>query len=303
MAYYTGGINSYADLQAAIHDACIANGWSLSNGILSKGTAFIQLTVLSTTVPAGIRMGGGTGATAGALTGSTPISPRLGPPTTGAWGQSSWPATFHIHVHTNPDEVFVVLNFNLTDFYWLAFGVSTLPLQGSGLWMAGSSGKRNMGGYGSYISASEGLCSAYWACPLPFWQSGSDGDEYTNAVVQTGSSSQWSTSTSTGELMGVKPQMPLIARSQTVWNAESVLLPIKSYQRGVSGKIEPVLEMAHARLCRLGSLNAGEVIQLGSDRWKVYPFYKKDTSEPNGSQRTGYAHSGTLGWAIRYDGA
>ncbi len=46
MAYYNGSAATFADLKTAIENACVANGWALSNGILSKNGVFFNLSPL-----------------------------------------------------------------------------------------------------------------------------------------------------------------------------------------------------------------------------------------------------------------
>lgn len=41
----------------------------------------------------------------------------------------------------------------------------------------------------------------------------------------------------------------------------------------------------------------------GTDRWKIYPFHRKNAAVRNGvSWSTGADHSGTFAYAIRYTG-
>jgi hypothetical protein len=47
-------------------------------------------------------------------------------------------------------------------------------------------------------------------------------------------------------------------------------------------------------------------VTIGQDRWKIYPFFKKNIQYRNGttgaSPSGGTNHSGTLAMAIRHDG-
>lgn len=64
MAYYTGAANNFGDLQTALLTACTANGWTLADGILSKGLAFVRPYISSTltiTEGPGLLIEGGTG--------------------------------------------------------------------------------------------------------------------------------------------------------------------------------------------------------------------------------------------------
>ncbi|WEM33674.1 structural protein [Pseudomonas phage PSA-KC1] len=43
MAYYNGSAATFADLKTAIENACVANGWALSDGILRRTVVFSNL--------------------------------------------------------------------------------------------------------------------------------------------------------------------------------------------------------------------------------------------------------------------
>ena len=88
--------------------------------------------------------------------------------------------------------------------------------------------------------------------------------------------------------------------SPSAWNGESVLVPIQVITSRPSNLWSLVGELTHARYVRLDNLEPGQLITLGPDRWKVYPFYRKDATARDGGD--GIDHTGTLGWAIRYDG-
>ena len=93
---------------------------------------------------------------------------------------------------------------------------------------------------------------------------------------------------------------PHIERSPSAWNGESPLLPIQAYVWRASAKCSLVVDMRHARYLRIDNYEPGQIITLGGDSWKVYPFYRKASSARNGG--IGIDHTGTFGWAIRYDG-
>lgn len=310
MAYYTGSVNSYADLLAAIHSACQANGWSLSNGVLSKGSAFVKLQLATAASTNGIVIQGGTGNVGGTLTNPSPASPRLGRPSTASshWQAEVWPATYHIHINEQPDEVFVVMNFNVQYHYYLAFGISSVSgMTGTGLWCSATTRTAALNYTSStpggvVIGPESGENGYYFGTCAPFWATNAVPALYASDIVHTHAGAGWcSFDGLTNSLLGISAMAPLITRSPNAWNAEAVLFPIKNYQKSDAGKVRLVLDMAHARYVRLNNLTPGEIITLGSDRWKVYPFYCKNAAQPNAGY--GFQHTGTLGWAIRYDGA
>lgn len=69
------------------------------------------------------------------------------------------------------------------------------------------------------------------------------------------------------------------------------------------------IEVANARYFRLGLNAARDIITVGRDRWKVYPWYKLnaadgyyDASDSPGSAGGRVGHTGSFGWAIKYTG-
>lgn len=298
MAYYTGSVNTYTELLTALVNACTANGWTFNSGILSKGRAFVKPSV-SGLAAGGLVIEGGTGQSGASLLNPSPQAARLGQPyASSKWPSVTWPAQYHIHLGTNPDEVYVVMNTNVTDFYWLAFGLSTVPMVGTGLWMAASAPRQQAGNIGASMTETSGAQNLNYGCPGIFWAPAVYDANYNSIAVQSAASGSWPLHTS----VGINSLSPLIARYELTWNKAAVLLPAREYIAAPENKRQLLIDAAHARLVRLGSLEPGQILQLGPDRWRVYPFLRKDTSSPNSVSSNVMAHSGTFGWALRYDG-
>jgi hypothetical protein len=79
------------------------------------------------------------------------------------------------------------------------------------------------------------------------------------------------------------------------FNHEAVLLPLRAFAARDSSMRSLVAELQHARTLYIANFAPGDIIQLGTTRWMVFPWYTK--------QLDGAAsdNSGPLGWAIRYD--
>lgn len=301
MPYYTGSVNSFTELQNALVQACTANGWTWLNTVLSKGNAFIKPTVQTASPAAGLVIEGGTGQSGSALTGASVVAPRLGLPREGiaTWTAIAWPATYHIHINTSPDEIYLVLNANVQDFYWLAFGVSTVPLNGTGLWIAGNAIKTAISAI--HIGESSSTDDASYTSHGIFWGNNrSTGATANYSAVQSDAGSVWPLPISTS-VPGCAANAPLINRVANNWNGAAVLLPIREYRRIDSARSKLLADLAHARYVRIGNLEPGQILTLGPDRWRVYPFFRKNAAVPNGG--TSVNHTGTFGWALRYDGA
>lgn len=287
MAYVTGTANSLADLLVAIQNACTANGWTLSaGGVVSKGACFSELKVSG----AYITIRGGKGVDgSGNLTGATDTAAGYFCVISGP-GQSygitvpfTWPATYFVHVLTAPDEVYVMVNHDGNFYQTIAFGQSAMPgLVGTGNWYCGGVRQTDARfGYTGINSVPQGD-NGYMPTSLFCNPNGARGvdhelDSATWAVE--GAWRDWASS---------------FWRQPNQWNQESILLPIRVYASRPSGFVSPVLECAHARYVNIANLVDQQIITLGTDKWKVYPWMLRSTTTANGSQYAGHA--------IRYDG-
>lgn len=332
MAYYTGQANSHEELLLVFQNACVAEGWTLTGNVLSKGTAHVKVEVIAgdSNLPKSIMISGGTSQSAGVLGGVSAVTPRMGRGHKNA-AADTWPMTYHIHIHTNPDEVYFVANWSVEYYRWLAFGVSDVPgLLGTGLWFTANAQYQYNTGYldsptsWSYTMGPDNGGSgpgyySYYRNTGPFWMTISNyynspvasmGKYYQDAI-HTGLNSVvgadgWagvpttSGDNAVGRIHAIKHLKPLMARQPNVWNSEGTLLPIQVYEFAASNKSMLVLDVRNARFLRIDNYEPGQVITLGPDQWKVYPFWRKNTSERDvGSNKE---HTGTFGWAIRYDG-
>ncbi|MCY1266020.1 hypothetical protein D9M68_511910 [compost metagenome] len=317
-AYYTGSVTSFAALLTALQSACTDNGWVLDSGILSKGAAFVKLA----TVTHGITVQGGTSQSGATLNGASPQTPRLGKIHNSLGAQAVWPMTYHIHLGTAPEEVYCIVRHNVDYFWWLAFGVSdVVGLPGTGLWL-GANAKLAPETYtgGAFTNGGVWMNSA-----------GSGGDTYQGGVTATGAlfwktnninaansqntvhsnldGNAWadtatdSSVTAAGRLQAPIFIQQLLDRSPSAWNNEAVLLPIQAYLTRASSKASLVVDLRHARYVRVDNYDPEQIITLGPDRWKVYPFYRKNVARRDGQVGGGLIDdTGTFGWAIRYDG-
>jgi hypothetical protein len=299
MAYVTGSASSFADLLSALQAACTGNGYTLTGNVLSKGTLFAEVTIISQTNPA-LRVRGGSGQSAGVLSGASNMqSAQLGLVTNVGSPMGSnpfaFPMTYYIHVNTAPDEVYLVVNYNGNQYQFIAFGQSSVAgLTGTGNWYAGTDVAsnrqvvdidiRSIGGYMETYNLNGGLFQGLSGYPAS--QNG--------AVDHQLDSATWSVEGAW------RDWWPLTNNSPNGWNGESVLLPVTVYAARPSGFVSIVAELAHARFVAIDNLSDQQIITLGSDKWKVYPWWKRSArAMPPNSNKPGTA---TLGHAFRYDG-
>ena len=67
-----------------------------------------------------------------------------------------------------------------------------------------------------------------------------------------------------------------------------------------SNKVSILAKIENARYLRIDNLQPEQILTFGAEKWMVFPFHKKNSSVRDGG--TSIDHSGTFGWAIRYDG-
>jgi hypothetical protein len=317
MAYVNGSATSFADLLAAIQSACTANGWTLTGSVLSKGTCFAKLTVVDSAVD----LLGGTGLSGSTLTGGAGYSCRL--QAVGA-NPIVFPATYEVHINSAPDEVYVIVNYSITRYGWLAFGQSPVAgLPGTGNWQAaicsasngstgidiapagagvGGSAPTTPAALGFLVGTPSGNPSNY-GDPQNFrFHHGLDGNQWSSVGNAVGSVAAEAGGWVDGPSQAViAPALaPLLAREPNTWNGEVALLPMQPCIYRASSKVSMVGDFGHARLLRIDNYAPGDLITLGTDKWKVYPWHMKNTTVRDGG--SSLDHTGTLGWAVRYTG-
>lgn len=292
MAYVTGSANSLTDLLTAIQNACTSNGWTLSGSVLHKGTCYMEVKVAGSF----ITLRGGRGIDgSNALTNATDRAVgNLGIVSMGV--AFAFPMTYFIHVLASPDEVYVVVNYGVNYYQTLGFGQSAMPgLAGSGNWYCGPTISSSVHqGFNVPQSAEyDGTGGSFGAAFSLFCRENSSGAVYSRGVDHgLDGSNTWA------ELGCKYDWTSLYWRQPNQWNSESILIPIRVYASRPSGFISPVLECAHARQVNIANVADQQIITLGSDKWKVYPWWSRGATNTRVT-----ADSGLGGHAIRYDGS
>jgi len=299
MAYVSGTAATFAELVAGIRNACTANGWTLSGEVLHKGTVYQRVRVefvnFVDSMP-GTGIDGSNNITGGAIPariGSLSGSPVYIQPFV-------FPLTYEVFIQSDPDEVMVVVGYGADLYQWLAWGKSSVSLPGTGGWSSGSlSSQQGTQGNGIYLtntvsgtsSGHRGTSSNYH-CPALFHaHTRINGGEMINHGLGGLSGFQ-------EDAQAAIYRAPLDAITPNTYNNQAVLMPIRAYTQAYgSNKVALVVDVQSIRAIRINNINPGEIITLGPDRWKVYPWYKKSTSSGFGISDTG-----NNGFAVRYDG-
>ncbi|MGS1014121.1 hypothetical protein ACVCL0_08990 [Rhodanobacter sp. UC4450_H17] len=317
MAHVSGTANTVTDLLAALRGACTANGWTLSGNVLSKSGVYVDAKIVDGAPLAGgtnfLSILGGTGIDgSNNLTGAGPAACYVGP--VGSTPLLTSPINYDIHIHTSPDEVYMVASYSVEYYAWLAFGKSPAPgVPGTGVWYgATSSNQPRLNGNCNIWIEPTGVTQLGGAVDRPtsaalFWGQAATAVALYNSFIHHGWDAGWSgtndnsVNSSAGSRANASGQLqPRMGRQPNTWNGESVLMPIQpSVARG-SGWRSIAGSLAHARYIRIDNYAPGDIITLGTDRWRIYPWFRKFAGARDGGNNV--THSGTLGWAVRYDG-
>lgn len=302
MAFHTGNFSSFASLKSSVESTLQSEGWSLSDGILSKNGVFVRLTANADY----LQLESGTGQTGTTLDGAATFGSRI---LSHVGAVFNFPATYDLHVFDSPDEVYLVVNYNADRYQQLSFGESNvLQIGGTGNWFSGSfntndspvtNQKVYMGVDGSTVG------SSYSGFKLGLFFE-IDQTNNVGSAIHTGlDATGWKTTgTADGALHGSGDVVAgLLTSLPSDFNQNTVLLPVNVAQKRLSQGLTLVASLVNARLCRNDNHLASEVVPYGGEDWKVYPFHRKNADQRNGVPwATGADHSGTFAFAIRYTG-
>lgn len=310
MAYYTGTAASISALRDALLAHAQADGWTLVGDVLSKSGVYFRIQVNADNNLTIL------GCESDAVANPAPELAHIGniygtgPYSSSTTHKINYPATYHFFGFSQ--EAYFVVNYDTTFYQWLAFGKTTVSgLPGQGGWFGASVGAYLSQPYsnGPVNIDPDGNCSVYGdlyaGSPALFW---------TNSHYYQGQRNYWVNHNLDGlgwrrnlstlqvsSSYGAGHIKPLLGLQPSAWNSEAALLPLRAFIERTTGyKVSLVADLEHARTLRIDNLSPGEILTIGSSKWMVFPWYAKNTAERNGGQ--GKNHSGTLGWAIRYEG-
>jgi len=301
MAYDTSSVADWAALLTFIRNTCTANGWTLSGNVLHKGNCYVEIVADGTV---GLRIRGGTGKDgSNILTGAGPAYAYLGEI---AAVPVAFPATAEVHVNASPDEVYVVINYSTNFYQMMAWGLSDVPgLTGTGVWYYATrcsvTGSREFSSNVTSLTINGASGVAPDGTPM-FNVAQANAGATDNAFIHGDVDARgWHGDTAGGFAASNPYIAPLLACLPSDWNLEAVLLPFPVYvPRTAGNKFTLVADFKHIRHTRIDYLEPGDIITLGADKWKVYPWFRKDASVPDGGAML--SHSGTLAYAVRYTG-
>lgn len=364
MPYSTGTANNWSALLSALRSACVTEGWTLSGDVLHKGRVYVRIWVapwseinaalglgnlyLGTIESLHIRPGTGVDAGGNLLNPAMYIG-RIGGHSTNVADAHfdaipfTFPIEYQLHIHTDPDEVFLIVRHDSDHYQHMCFGHSPLAEStgGTGGWAAATMAPQVF----DFVTASPGSPGFVVGPQYMGTQNFSNGASVIQAPAppcflgnyQTSASvNNWSLTNmdqrnpgfnnrprahaihhgvdepggrwSGGEYYQANVSVtahPKFARGPSQVDGSTALIrPIATIMRP-EFKVSTVAQFEHYRLLRIDHYPAESIVELGGDRWKVYPFMRRTTdgSFPTGNATNKVTHSGYLGWAVRYDGA
>lgn len=309
MAFQSAIVNSAADMRSAIETFAQANGWTLSSGVLSKNGCH---TLLSNPSASELRI---QNAKNGIFSGNE-ISVRYS-----RIFLTSWPsaATLNMVAFSNPDTIWVTMNFDVVRFMHIGFGnIAKYGTWTGGQWFHAQHTSRTKDS--NVTSSVDGQSSpnsqnGSSECAL-FWSPTNYDSWYGGYAENTASSIECDLRGRIWEPPQVSDpsnlhniQVPTVTavthkKNPNVFNGQTILTPFQLWLKASDGFMQCLGHVGHLRFVKLKNYNPGDLITLGSEKWKLYPWHIHDIGNPDGIRNASenLGSTGILGVAVKYDG-
>lgn len=307
MAYQTGVVSSASDLVSLIKTFASLNGWSLNGDVISRGESFIRIVVASSNE---IRIDAARNGNFSGLD----LCPRYSKILNNPWPSM---ATYHIVAFQNPDTVWCTINFDTVKHQHIGFGcIEKYGSWSGGTWFHAQHTKDSTGqvycrldGGGTLLNYTTPLvneCGLFWSPSMrDSWTAGYRDHAASNLLCEV-RGNIWEPPYGVANIAIHCPTIlsPIHKRNPNAFNNQTVLTPFQLFIPSADGYYTSIGHVGHLRFVKLTNYNPGDVIEIGPDRWKLFPWGTMDTLNPNG----GYDYNarifttGVLGVAVRYDG-
>lgn len=312
MAYYSGTASSLTNLRTALLTHAQADGWALTGDVLSKAGVFFRVQETATNITC-------LGCEDNAVSNPAPSVVMIGQIRVSSGSPTReivYPCSYEVFGFAQ--ELYLIVNYDSDTYQWMAFGKSTVSgLPGQGGWCGATSGGpfiSNIGGAGPFELYQNGISSLTAPSNITGLAGVLFGTIYTHGASggyppmncwcnSNLDGTGWLPAASGASYEGFESLQSireLLWQQPSAWNTEAALLPICAWKHRAAWKLSLVADLEHARHLRIDNLAPGDVLTLGPDRWKVFPWYRKDAAARNGGLQVN--HTGTFGWAIRYEG-
>lgn len=306
MAYLTGSFHSMAELHSEIEAFATDNGWTVTLGVLHKGGCAV---ILSTPVSQSIQVEfAASHDGAGNLIDPYPSVFYLyevwgGPTETSNGMVMEYPATFHLFEFSASDEIICVVEYNTHYVQQMSFGT----INKVGTWTGGVYGTSTaVTPYSTNpkVNNSMQFTSNYYPTGGMWGWMAWALDDYVqpgrgNAAVRCEEvpGATWVSNSYFKGSEGVPLRTPfcpvLLSQNFTSTSDPNAPVPVLSEPiitlKRTSTTYSILGSIPNIRHLNVANLEIGEVVEVGNDRWKVFPMISK-------------LHTGHLGYAVRYEG-
>lgn len=307
MAFQSVVVNSAVDLKAAIETFAQSNGWTLVSDVLSKNDCYVKLTVASVNE---IRI---QGAKNGDFAGVNL------PPHYNRICISTWPSNAAVNMvaFSDPDIIWMTMNYDVVKFHHIGFG----NMVKYGAWTGGQWFFATHTTYNSdtrcasYVDGLAGVGYGYGGEAALFWDARCI-DDWSGGYIHTNSTFVecdlrgriWEPPASADENLNyftARVISPIHRKNPNVFNGQTLLTPFQVWLKSADGYLQCLGHVDHVRWVKLTNYNPGDLITLGSEKWKLYPWCVHDVTYPDGKgsrYSSQSASTGVLGVAVKYDG-
>lgn len=310
MAYFTGSVNSAAQLATMLKNTVAANGWTLAGDVVSKNGAHIRITAPDTSE---VRIEGARNG----IFAAPDICPRYS-----RIRLTNWPsyATYHLIVFDNPETVWCTINFGTITYMHVGFGVlQKYAAWDGGMWFHAqhTTGVSDLQGFSyvdgdvrSYYPNQGNECALFWnQRDSDMWNGGNNSNKVSMLHCELRGEIWPGFEQGTGVNNNFNMiHCPYIIRpthkcNPNAFNGQTVLSPFTLSLQNTDGHYMPIGHVGHLRWVKLTNYNPGDIIQLGTEKWLLFPWKQLDPTIPNGTPDTrGTLSTGVNGVALAYDG-
>lgn len=310
MPFQTGTATSFINLLDTVRLFAVANGWTENNWAavgsdqwlnLQKGTIYANMLAQSSQIMLKGALGFDGGAAWSAQPSTHSPTPRI---RDGWYGSITWPATYWIFLHTSPDDIVVVLRYQPTRF--LYFTVGQLLKYGTyigGEYFAASSETTTIGILAEYSSQfpvnATNFAGLFYRRNTGIINNQSSPDVLHAEIdsLTWGGPATFGGSTPTGTQFlasASEHTFPLQNRGINAFNGLMTLLPIEVFARRPDNHFSPLGRVEHMRYANVLNHNAADIIDIGGQKWMLFPWTEKGGPGDSSGQHYGYA--------VKYDG-
>ena len=310
MPFQTGTATSFVNLLDTLRLFATGNGWTENSWVspalsLQKGTIYANLNATSTE----LQMKGSLGYSGAAAWNAQPSTHAPTPRIRDGWyGAVTWPATYWMFSHASPDDIVVVLRYQPTRFLYFTFGqLLKYGTYTGGEYYAASSeasfvisdNSQRSQQVPTIIANFAGLFwartseSGYDACPdvlhaeIDSFTWGGPTRKYLVSPDTPINSIQYIATAS-------NHTYPLQNRLVSAFNGLATLQPIDVFARRPDAHYSPLGRVEHLRYANVINHNPADIIDIGGQKWMLFPWTEKGSGGDTSTQHYGYA--------VKYDG-